>query len=156
MQYFRLYSRDGRQSKRSKERTSSVIKKQTATMKSILLYMMIGFAIRAHLSVFINLSLFDEVTTKQIANIHEEEEQENKRTNRTIWINAIQKLYNGGHLNRDYAKYILTEGRDLMAKLPSFYNVSLPTIHDYEKEKTSRKRSTVRSSFITLSQPLPF
>ena len=125
-------------------------------MRHILLCIIIGLSIRA-LSLFLNLSHYYEEgdgsqrdskhNSKHTMNFHHEEEQ--KIENRTIWINAIQKMYNGGHLNRDYAKYILIQGRDLMEKLPSFYDVSLPPIHDFEgHEKASKKRITVRSSHL--------
>ena len=59
-------------------------------------------------------------------------------------IMAIRKMYMGGHLKRDYAKYILLQSRDMMAELPSFYDVSLPVINDeFEERKLSKKRVTV-------------
>ncbi|GFH48060.1 hypothetical protein CTEN210_04536 [Chaetoceros tenuissimus] len=108
---------------------------------------MIGFTIHSNLSLIGKEGNFNKARGKK--------RQRSKRSNslkhddrplgenRTIVINAIHKMYNGGHLNRDFAKYILLQGKDMMAKLPSFYNVPLPMIYDYEERTLSKKRITV-------------
>ena len=109
-----------------------------SSFKKVLLLMMIGFTLQT------NISLLNDnfENAKRNKNSHHKTEE-----NSTIAItNAIRKMYNGGHLNRDYAKYILLQGRDMMAKLPSFYNVSLPKINNgFENRTLSKKRITVRS-----------
>ena len=105
---------------------------------------MIGFTFHANLSLLENdgnIEKRQRNTTSNSGQTHDD-----KVDNTTILIDAIRKMYNGGHLNRDYAKYILLQGRNMMAELPSFYNVSLPTKDDKLKDrKLSKKRITVRS-----------
>lgn len=114
---------------------------------------MIGFTFHANLSLLENDDgNFSHAKRNQKRHRDKksisQEEQDKRGENTTILMNAIQKMYNGGHLNRDYAKYILLQGRDMMAKLPSFYNVSLPMINDeFEERVLSKKRITVRSLF---------
>jgi hypothetical protein len=65
---------------------------------------------------------------------------------RDIVIGAMQKMYHGDHLNKEYAKYIAEEGRDIMQRLPSFYNISLPMIRNDENENDNKK-ITVRTRY---------
>lgn len=114
-----------------------------SSFKKVLLLMMIGFTLQTNISL--KNGNFDNA--KRNKNSHYKTEENST----TAITNAIRKMYNGGHLNRDYAKYILLQGRDMMAKLPSFYNVSLPTIYDkFENRTLSKKRITV-SSLLSLA-----
>lgn len=119
--------------------------------KRILIFIMIGFTIHSNFSLIGKEGNFNETRGKK----RQRSERNNSLKhddgplgeNKTkVTINAIQKMYNGGHLNRDFAKYILLQGKDMMAQLPSFYNVPLPMIDDYEERTLSKKRITVRSS----------
>ncbi|GFH55320.1 hypothetical protein CTEN210_11796 [Chaetoceros tenuissimus] len=110
---------------------------------------MIAFTFHANLSSLLeNDGNFKNANRKQ--EIHRNTKSNTRKhdgridNTTTVIIDAIRKMYNGGHLNREYAKYILLQGRDMMAKLPSFCNVSLPTIDDdFKKRNLSKKRITV-------------
>ena len=128
--------------------------------KRILIFIMIGFTIHSNFSLIGKEGNFNETRGKK----RQRSERNNNSLkhddgplgeNKTKVINAIQKMYNGGHLNRDFAKYILLQGKDMMAQLPSFYNVPLPMIDDYEERTLSKKRITVRSSIRILLLLVP-
>ena len=129
--------------------TASAFKKQTILIVVIMIAFM--FTLHANLSLIENDENFKNAKRKQEkrhrnTKSNSQKKHDDRGDNITILIDAIRKMYNGGHLNRDYAKYILLQGRDMMAKLPSFYNISLPKIYnDLEERSLSKKRITVRS-----------
>ena len=120
-------------------------------IKRILFFIMIGFTLHSNFSLIgkdvnFNAGKWKKRQRIERSNSLKHGDRRPQGENKTIVVNAIQKMYNGGHLNRDFAKYILLQGKDMMAKLPSFYNVPLPMIDDYEERTLSKKRITVRSS----------
>lgn len=146
---FSTRSQEWPQQKNNKKSQRNKAARMLLFSKRILIFIMIGFTIHSNFSLIGKEGNFNEARGKK----RQRSERDNslKRDdgplgeNKTkVTINAIQKMYNGGHLNRDFAKYILLQGKDMMAQLPSFYNVPLPMIDDYEERTLSKKRITVR------------
>ena len=118
-------------------------------LKNILILIMIGLTFQANLS-----SLGEKLTKRKNENKnHNVNSNSTKHDDRgeksnSALIMAIRKMYMGGHLKRDYAKYILLQSRDMMADIPSFYDVSLPAINDeFEERNLSKKRVTVSFNY---------